>query len=267
MSSYAITGTSRGLGLEFVRQLSQSPNNTVFAIARNPDSATKLQDLASQRPNLHVIKADITDPQSLSSAAASISKITNGTLDVLINNAVSTNQAAAPVPPSQIPLDVTATTEFFRVAYESSLFGAIWTTNAFLPLIEAGKDKKIVHISTAMADQHLIKNTGISLTVDYAVAKGAMNVLVAKYAAELAPKGIKVVALSPGWVDTFEGPKPAEYEGFVEYLLNSFRKIWPDLKGQIVPEESVRMVLEVVDGLSEEQSGLMISHHGNEDWI
>jgi NAD(P)-dependent dehydrogenase (short-subunit alcohol dehydrogenase family) len=33
-----------------------------------------------------------------------------------------------------------------------------------------------------------------------------MNVLVAKYAAELEPKGIKVVGISPGWVDTYAGP-------------------------------------------------------------
>jgi NAD(P)-dependent dehydrogenase (short-subunit alcohol dehydrogenase family) len=206
MSSYAVTGTSRGLGLEFVKQLSQNPKNTVFAIARNPDSATALQELATQRTNVHVVKADITDPQSLVDAAAQISKITNGTLDVLINNAVSVNMASMALPPSQIPLDVAATREFFKAAYESSLYGAVWTTNAFLPLIESGKDKKIVHISTAMADQHVIKKTGIPISVDYAVAKGAMNVLVAKYAAELEPKGIKVVGISPGWVDTYAGP-------------------------------------------------------------
>jgi NAD(P)-dependent dehydrogenase (short-subunit alcohol dehydrogenase family) len=193
------------LGLEFVKQLSQNTNNTVFAIVRSPDSAANLKQLASQRSNVHIVKADITDPQSLVTAAADISKSTNGALDVLINNAVSTNNAAAPLPPSQIPLDIDGTREFFKASYESSLYGAIWTTNAFLPLIEKGKGKRIVHLSTAMADAQTIIKSGIANVVDYAVAKGAMNVLVAKYAVELEPKGIKVVAISPGWVDTFEG--------------------------------------------------------------
>jgi len=267
MSSYVVTGTSRGLGLEFVKQLSQNPHNTVFAIARNPDAATKLQKLAAQRTNLHVIKADITDPQSLVTAATDVSKVTNGTLDVLINNAVSINQAVGALPPSQIPLDVEATREFFKTAYESSLYGAIWTTNAFLPLIERGNAKKIIHISTGMANQQLIKKTGIPNLVDYSVAKGALNIIVAKYAAELEPKGIKVAALSPGWVDTWEGLKPVEYDGIVQYLLQSFQKMWPDLKGMIRPEESVKMVLEVIENLTSEQSGLMISHHGDENWI
>ncbi|KAK3379092.1 putative short-chain dehydrogenase [Lasiosphaeria ovina] len=269
MPSYAVTGTSRGLGLEFVKQLSQNANNTVFAIVRNPDSATNLQTLAKQRPNVHIVKADITDPQSLVSAAAEISKETNGILDVLINNAVSTNPAAGAVPPSQIPLDVAATRDFFKAAYESSLYGAIWTTNAFLPMIESGKEKKIIHISTGIADARVIKGTGVTAAVDYAVAKGAMNILVAKYAAELEPKGIKVVALSPGWVDTYAGPtpKPAEILGVEAYILQSFQKIWPNLKGQIQPEESIKMVLNVIENLTTEQSGLMISHHGNEEWI
>jgi NAD(P)-dependent dehydrogenase (short-subunit alcohol dehydrogenase family) len=204
MSSYAITGTSRGLGLEFVRQLSLNPSNTVFAIVRSPATATKLQQLASQRPNIHIITADITDPSSLVSAAAAISTLTSGALDVLINNAVATNPSSGLLPPSQIPLSTTGANEFFATSLTSSLYGTIWTTNAFLPLIEKGTAKKIVHISTGMADPKLIKQTGIASAVDYSVAKGAMNILVAKYAAELEPKGIKVAAISPGWVDTLE---------------------------------------------------------------
>jgi hypothetical protein len=61
--------------------------------------------------------------------------------------------------------------------------------------------------------------------------------------------------------------EPAELEGFNQYLLASFQKIWPALKGQLKPEESVEMVLEVIETLTAEQSGFMISHHGNEDWI
>ena len=125
MSSYAITGSSRGLGREYVNQLSQNPLNTVFALVRNPSSSTKLQELAKSRSNIHIIKADVTDPQSLLDAAANVSSITNGTLDVFIHNAVQYNEAAGFLTPSQIPLDKTATHEMFDPALSSSLYGTI----------------------------------------------------------------------------------------------------------------------------------------------
>ncbi|KAK0710614.1 hypothetical protein B0H67DRAFT_494065 [Lasiosphaeris hirsuta] len=269
MSSYAVTGTSRGLGLEFVRQLSQNPQNTVFAIARTPEAATDLKALAEERANVHIIKADVTDPNSLLAAAAAVSKITNGSLDVLINNAVTFNYASVGLTPSQIPVDEEATREIFKSSIDSSLFGAIWTTNAFLPLIENGRGKKIIHLTTGMADLLLIKGAGVAYTVDYSAGKGAMNVVVAKYAVELAPRGIKVGAISPGWVDTYEGPLPKSdmIIGFTQSMLESFQKIYPELKGQIQKEDSVRMMLETIDNLTEEQSGLVISHHGNQDWF
>jgi hypothetical protein len=56
-------------------------------------------------------------------------------------------------------------------------------------------------------------------------------------------------------------------EGVVQYLLQSFQKAYPDLQGMIAPKESVKQVLEVIDNLSTEQTGLMISHHGNQEWV
>jgi hypothetical protein len=53
----------------------------------------------------------------------------------------------------------------------------------------------------------------------------------------------------------------------IQYLLQNFKKVAPDLEGQIRPEESIKMVLEVIENLTAEQCGLMISHHGNEEWI
>lgn len=207
MSSYAITGASRGLGREYVNQFSQDPLNTVFALVRNPSAAGQLKELAEKRTKVHIIKADVTDPESLIEAAAQVSKISGGKLDVLIHNAVQYNEAAAFLTPSQIPLDKEATHDMFDYALSSSLYGTIWTTNAFLPLIEKGADKKIILTSTGLVDMNLTKVAGVAMQVDYVVGKAALNVLAAKYAVELAPKGIKVLAMSPGWVDTYEGPR------------------------------------------------------------
>jgi len=56
-----------------------------------------------------------------------------------------------------------------------------------------------------MADTDLVLKAGVSYAVPYSASKAALNLVVAKYAAELGPKGVKVLALSPGWVDTDEG--------------------------------------------------------------
>lgn len=206
MPSYAITGAARGLGHEFVKQLSANPANTVFGIVRNPDTATGLASLAGSNPNVHVVRGDVVSSEQLAAAAAVIANVTGGSLDVLIHNAASTDTATAMLDPSQLPSDVAALHEAFRPTLDTSIFGAILLTNNFLSLIRAGTEKKIIHISSGMADTELIRTSGISYAVPYAAAKAALNVVVAKYAVDLRSEDIKVLAMSPGWVDTYEGP-------------------------------------------------------------
>lgn len=283
MSSYAITGASKGIGLEFVRQLAANTSNTVLAIVRNPKSSD-ISELASKYPNVHVVNGDVTDPKSILEAASTASTITGGKLDVLIHNSNAIDPATMALSPSQFLFDAEAVRAAFEPSLVTAIYGGLWATNAFLPLIEKGSQKKIVHISTAMADTDFINKTGISYGVAYSVAKAGMNVQVAKYAAELAPKGIKVLALSPGWVDTWEGKwtfprlvakmvdsnmipgeKPAEVVQGEEFMLKQFQIADPELKGQIQPEESVSKCLEVIERLDEKSSGLLLSHHGDRE--
>jgi NAD(P)-dependent dehydrogenase (short-subunit alcohol dehydrogenase family) len=69
-----ITGASRGLGLAFARELLGRGVKKVYAGVRNPDSI----DL----PGVVPVKADVTDPASVSAAAARCGDVT-----LLINNA------------------------------------------------------------------------------------------------------------------------------------------------------------------------------------
>ena len=63
MSVYVVTGASRGLGLEFIKQLS-AKGSTVFACARNPDQAEELKKLVDNK-KVYSIKLDTTNEQSL----------------------------------------------------------------------------------------------------------------------------------------------------------------------------------------------------------
>ncbi|BAE66534.1 unnamed protein product [Aspergillus oryzae RIB40] len=259
MSSYAITGASKGIGLEFVRQLAADTTNTVLAIVRDPESPG-ISKLASNHLNLHVIKGDVTDPKSILEAASAAAAVTGGKLDVLIHNSNAVDMATASFNPTQIPFDAQAVRAMFDLPLSTGVYGGLWTTNAFLPLIEKGSQKKIVHISSAMADLDFINKTGVSYGVAYSIAKAGMNVQVAK--------GIKVLALSPGWVDTWEGEKPPQVIQALQLMLKQFQLAEPEFKGQIQPEESVRKSLQVIDRLDTESSGLLLSHNGDrERWL
>lgn len=204
MTSYAITGASKGIGREFVRQLAANPANTVLAIVRDVKSSA-ISELASKHPNIHLITGDATDPNSILEAAKAVGIITAGKLDVLIHNSNAVDQDTMAFSPTQFPFDADTVQKTFDLPLRTAVYGGLWTTNAFLPLIEKGKAKKIIHISSGIADLNVIKTTGVSYAVPYSVAKAGMNVQVAKYAVELAPKRVSILALSPGWVDTWEG--------------------------------------------------------------
>ncbi|KAL6875207.1 NAD(P)-binding protein [Trichoderma novae-zelandiae] len=260
MPSYAITGASRGIGREFVRQLAQSPSNTVLALVRNPSPSAipALHALAQSRPNIRLVRADVTDPASVLAAAREAAGTLDGRLDVLIHNANSVDLATVALPPTKVPFDVEAARRFYEEPFRTAVWGGAWTTNAFLPLIERGELKKIVHITSGMASTDVILGSGIDYALAYSIAKAGMNVQVAKYAVELAPKGIKTLALCPGWVDTHDGPKPPQVVQAEEQFLARFRRIEPDLKGQMTVEESVSQQLKVIDALDAARSGTVI---------
>ncbi len=90
MSSFLITGASRGFGLAVVRELVSLPSSTVskvYATARGDSPA--LHELAKAYPDrVVVLKLDVTDEASILQAAADVQANLDGKgLDILINNA------------------------------------------------------------------------------------------------------------------------------------------------------------------------------------
>lgn len=85
---------------------------------------------------------------------------------------------------------------------EINLLGVIKTVQAFVPLLRQGNAKKVLSISTGMADLELINSTEVEFAAPYAISKGALNVAVAKYNALYKKEGILFVAVSPGYVAT-----------------------------------------------------------------
>lgn len=82
---------SRGIGLELVKQLLQSPSNTIIAACRTPSKAADLQALAQQaKGRLHLVALDVNKKDSIITAAAEVAQlpgIAEKGIDYLVNNA------------------------------------------------------------------------------------------------------------------------------------------------------------------------------------
>lgn len=235
----------------------------VFAIVRNTISSPELVELG-KKSNVHIVHGDLNSLSSLQEAAKTVSSINGGKLDVLVNNAAFLDGSTAMIAPSQLsdPENAAHVKDMIEKSVESNVLGTIYVTNAFLPLIEGGKEKKIVHTSTGMADTDLILGTEILGLIPYTVSKSAMNTVVAKYGAELKAKGIHIVAMSPGWVDT--SPTPPEA---LQWMAAMFQKVDPKVKDRIMPTESVRDQLDSISKLGWDVQGRTISHHGDYNWF
>ncbi len=78
-----ITGSNRGLGLEFVKQYA-ARGWKVIATARDPGTATELRAIAAKNRNVTIDKLDVADVPAIKALAA---KYKGTPIDVLINNA------------------------------------------------------------------------------------------------------------------------------------------------------------------------------------
>ncbi|CAE6454871.1 unnamed protein product [Rhizoctonia solani] len=252
--SYAITGTNRGIG-------SADPNNIIFAFARNPGAATRLRDLQAQRKNIHIVKLDIRNLQELTDAVKYISSVTGGKLDWLINNAGYIEPLRFFVSPAEYPIEYLA--KDLEAAFETNVIGVSQTINCFLPLLKAGNHKKVVCLSSGLGDEDFTKACGFAPHTPYSISKYALNLAVLKYALALKDEGFVFLAISPGAVNTYEGPPPPpELIAAHLNMFDQFKTVYPHFQGPVAPQLAVEQMLDVFGQLKPEHSGNFCSQFG-----
>lgn len=87
-------------------------------------------------------------------------------------------------------------------SFKINTLGNVHLFNLALPLIRKGQAKKIIAISSGMADPDFITNFSIADGAPYTISKGALNIAVAKFDAQYRKEGILFMAISPGLVAT-----------------------------------------------------------------
>ncbi len=226
MTRYLITGANRGLGLEFVRQL-LARGDSVVACCREPDAAKELRALAADAGDrLTLLPLDVADADAIAALPGKLP----GAVDVLVNNAGIAAEA-------EVFGEFDAAT-MARVLQVNSI-APMLLTQALTPLLEKqGKQPKVVCITSVLGS--ITQAEGLSFGLSYGMSKAALNMGVKKLASELKRRGVALVALHPGWVQTDMGGKGATLR----------------------PEESICGMLAVIDKLSTADNGRYLTYEG-----
>src|SRR5262245_56266723 len=118
---YVISGASRGIGLELVRQLA-ARGDLVEALARKPEDSAELQSIAgASSGRVRTFECDVTSDESVAKAAR---RIGDAPVDVIINNAGASGKMQAF--PELDAGDIMRT-------FDLNALGAIRVTRALLP--------------------------------------------------------------------------------------------------------------------------------------
>jgi NAD(P)-dependent dehydrogenase (short-subunit alcohol dehydrogenase family) len=186
MSVVLITGCSSGIGLHTAVAFAQH-GHTVIATMRNTTKAAALASAAAAAGvKVDVVALDVTDDASSSAAVADV-LARHGHIDVLVNNAgVGLSGAVEDFPMDQA-----------RVSLETNFWGPVRMARLVLPSMRAQGSGVIANVSSITARLPAFPAYGF-----YAAGKYAINALSESLSAEVAPFGIRVLSIEPGYFAT-----------------------------------------------------------------
>ncbi|MBS0312760.1 MAG: SDR family oxidoreductase [Proteobacteria bacterium] len=179
-----IIGANRGLGLEFARQYAADGCH-VIATCRRPSEAAELRRAG--------VTVESLDTSTSSSIEALARKLGDESIDVMICNAGVYGPRTERL--SDMP------TEDFDLVMRTNVLGPLRLTLAFAENVARARGA-MVFLSSRMGSIGTMSSpSGIA----YRASKAALNAVVKATSLELGKKGVRVMALHPGWVRTDMG--------------------------------------------------------------
>ena len=193
-----VTGATRGIGLETVRQLASQGVHVLLAGRDAGKAAEAAAQLSGQGLPVESITLDVTDLRTIADAAEEVTR-KFGRLDILVNNAGVFIDDFAKAPSEQ-------SLETWRTTFDTNLFGVIAITQAFLPLLRKSDAGRIVNVSSGLGSLTLHSDPASPIydykVPAYNISKTALNGWTVHLAYELRDTPIKVNAIHPGSVKT-----------------------------------------------------------------
>lgn len=225
MSTVLITGTNRGIGLEFTKQYAEADWD-VLACCRIPATANALNALAANHSNIKIYALDVADFKQVDALAQ---QLCNVAIDVLINN--------AGVYPSGSLSE--SEVEKWLDGFKVNSIAPLKMATAFTPHIAKSQLKKLVTLSSKMGS---IDDNTSGGSYMYRSTKTAINMIMKSLSIDLKPVDIAVATLHPGWVKTDMGGPNA--------LINT--------------QISIAGLRKVIDQLTLANTGKFIAYDGKE---
>ncbi|THF66587.1 SDR family oxidoreductase [Pseudothauera nasutitermitis] len=177
-----VTGAARGLGLGIARALSAA-GARVAGVDRLPMPAVQ----AGEEPAVaHAIQADLADRQELQRAAEAARQALDGRVDILVNNAGLQIRGEA--------LDFPVAD--WDAVLALNLTAAFLLSQAFARGMAVRGRGKIINLASIRS------SIGSHQAVAYGVSKGGIAQLTRSLSNDLAPLGIQVNAIAPGFMET-----------------------------------------------------------------
>ena len=242
MKTILVTGTNKGIVLEFARQY-LNEGFKIIATCRNLSNLDGLNGLVNSFPDkISIFQMELLDEKSIEDFALKIKDIP---IDIFINNAGVTFGYSRNAKLSNTGISLNKLNAFGNIETENWL--PIFKANCIAPLlltqllyknIMLGKEKKMVFISSKPAS--ISENTGGSMYMSRS-SRSALNQVIKSLSIDLIGEGISVASISPGWVKTDSG----------------------GLNALIDVNTSVTGIRNVIDNLSIKNSGKFWDYNGN----
>jgi len=236
-SNIFITGCSRGLGLEIVKQLvARGDTCNIIATCRKPETCLALTDIRDQNKNVHVLPLDVTDYASFPSLVENVNEIfRDDGLNILINN--------AGVSPKSTRINMVTEKQMVET-FTCNVVAPLFLTKALLPQLKQGSSERkpslIVNMSSILGS--IAENTKQGGLYPYRSSKSALNAVTRSMSIDLRGDHVHAVSIHPGWVRT-------------------------DMGGHHAPlsaEQSVTGVLAQIDNHSDDNNGGFLDYSGQE---
>jgi len=174
-----VTGGTKGTGKAIAERLLQV-GATVIITARNAPE--------KENGKLHFIAADSTKAEGAQKVASEVLSA-YGRLDILVNNLGSSTTPAGGF--------AALTDEDWESTLQANLLAPVRLDREFLPQMLAQKSGVIIHIASIQGRLPLHDST-----LPYAAAKAALINYSKGLSKEVTPKGVRVLTVSPGWINT-----------------------------------------------------------------
>ena len=205
-----VTGSSRGLGYGIATALGKAGAKVVLNYLNNREVAEKALDgLRNLGIHTMLIRADASDPEQIESLVESVEQ-KFGSLDILVPN-------ATPEQPQKRIEEYEA--GFYREMYDFFVMSPFYLARAVLPGMKSRGNGRIINVTSE------VFHCSVPEFSAYVAAKGGQIGWSRSMATELAPYGITVNTVAPGWIPT-ERHQDETNEKKEEYLKTIPLRRW-----------------------------------------